>query len=62
MQKVQLLLINNEVLEFNTENNDFKTKIQDCYDYNHLISIKDEDNNTVFINPNHILYAKFKDI
>ena len=61
MQKVQLLLINNEVLEFNTENNDFKTKIQDCYDYNHLISIKDEYN-TVFINPNHIIYARLKNI
>lgn len=62
MQKVQLLLINNEVLEFNITNPEFKTKFQDCYDYNHLISIKDEDNNTVFINPNHILYAKFKNI
>ena len=61
MQKVQLLLINNEVLEFNTENNDFKTKIQDCYDYNHLIKIKNEES-TVFINPNHIIYARFKNI
>lgn len=61
MQQVQLILINNEVLEFNKTNPEFKAKFQDCYDYNHLISIKDEDN-TVFINPKHILYAKFKDI
>lgn len=61
MQKVQLLLINNEVLEFNTENNDFTNKIQDCYNYNHLINIKNEES-TIFINPNHILYARFKDI
>ena len=61
MQKVKLILINGEVLEFNKQNNDLKIKIQDCYDYNRLINVKDENNN-IFINPNHILYAKFKDI
>ena len=61
MQKIQLKLITDEVLEFNKQNNDLKTKIQDCYDCNRLINIKDEYNN-IFINPNHIIYAKFKNI
>lgn len=64
MQKVQLKLITDEVLEFKTENNQFNKEVQDCYQNNFMLEtqITDENNDTVLINPNHILYAKFKDI
>ena len=64
MQKVQLKLITDEVLEFKTESNQFSKEVQECYQNDSMLEIKitDEDNDTVLINPNNILYARFKDI
>ena len=64
MQRVQLKLTNDEVLEFKTESNQFNKEVQDCYQNESMLEIKimDENDDTVLINPNHILYAKFKDI
>ena len=64
MQKVQLKLITDEVLEFKTESNQFSKEVQNCYQNDSMLEIKitDEENNTVLINPKHILYAKFKNI
>lgn len=64
MQRVQLKLTNDEVLEFKTESNQFSKEVQDCYQNESMLEIKimDENDDTVLINPNHILYAKFKDI
>lgn len=64
MQKVQLNLITDEVLEFKTESNQFSKEVQECYQNDSMLEIKitDEDNDTVLINPNNILYARFKDI
>jgi hypothetical protein len=64
MQLVQLKLINDQILEFKTVNDHFSKEIQDCYQNDSMLKIRleDENNDEVFINPNHILYAKFKDI
>lgn len=64
MQRVQLKLINDEVLEFKTESNQFSKEVHDCYQNDSMLEIQitDENNDTVLINPNHILYAKFKNI
>jgi len=64
MQKVQLKLITDEVLEFKTESNQFSKEVQECYQNDSMLEIKitDEDDDTVLINPNNILYARFKDI
>lgn len=64
MQRVQLKLITDEILEFKTESDQFSKEVQDCYQNDSMLEIKitDENNDTVFINPNHILYARFKDI
>ena len=64
MQKVQLKLITDEVLEFKTESNQFSKEFQDCYQNDSMLEIKitDEDDDTVLINPKNILYARFKDI
>ena len=64
MQQVQLKLITDEILEFKTESDQFSKEVQDCYQNNFMLEtqITDENNDTVLINPNHILYAKFKNI
>lgn len=64
MQRVQLKLITDEILEFKTESDQFSKEVQDCYQNDSMLEIKitDENNDTVLINPNHILYARFKDI
>lgn len=64
MQKVQLKLITDEVLEFKTESNQFSKEVQECYQNDFMLEIKimDEDDDTVLINPKNILYARFKDI
>lgn len=64
MQKVQLKLITDEVLEFKTESNQFSKEVQEYYQNDSMLEIKitDEDDDTVLINPNNILYARFKDI
>ena len=64
MQRVQLKLITDEVLEFKTESEQFSKEVQNCYQNDSMLEIQitDENNDIVIINPKNILYAKFKKI
>jgi len=64
MLQVQLKFVNDETFEFKTTNNEFENEVKDCYNENQLLMVKVEDENDdiVVINPNNILYARFKEI
>lgn len=64
MLQVQLKFVNDETFEFKTTNNEFENEFKDCYNKNQLLMVKVEDENDdiVVINPNNILYARFKEI
>ena len=64
MLQVQLKFVNDEIFEFKTTNNEFENEVKDCYNKDQLLMVKveDEDDDIVVINPNNILYARFKDI
>lgn len=64
MLQVQLKFVNDETFEFKTTNDKFENEVKDCYNKDQLLMVKveDEDDDIVVINPNNILYARFKDI
>lgn len=64
MQFVQIHLLNHEVLEFNSlnENLNIKDYYQSCLKNNDLIQIATQKEGNTFINPNNILYITEKEV
>lgn len=61
--KIQINLINNGVLEFTMNAEDFEKQYEECHQNNNLIKFEvDNPNKTVLINPNHILFVELTEI